>query len=54
MPFEEVRDFFYDRKNYIGELDEAAESLFAGHRMRLGGLDTQLAACWGSSSASPW
>ena len=24
MPFEEVRDFFYDRKNYIGELDEAA------------------------------
>ena len=43
MPFEEVRDFFYDRKNYIGELDEAAESLFAEHHMRLGGLDAQLA-----------
>ena len=28
MPFEEVRDFFYDRKNYIGELDIAAEELF--------------------------
>ncbi|HVW47915.1 MAG TPA: short-chain fatty acyl-CoA regulator family protein [Solirubrobacterales bacterium] len=25
MPHEEVRDFFYDRKNYIGPLDEAAE-----------------------------
>ncbi|WP_285029658.1 short-chain fatty acyl-CoA regulator family protein [Mycolicibacterium sp. lyk4-40-TYG-92] len=43
MPFEEVRDFFYDRKNYVGELDEAAESLFAERHMRLGGLDAQLA-----------
>ena len=43
MPFEEVRDFFYDRKNYIGELDEAAESLFVERGLRLGGLDTQLA-----------
>lgn len=44
MPFEEVRDFFYDRKNYIGELDIAAENLFNEHRLRIGGLDGQLAA----------
>jgi XRE family transcriptional regulator, fatty acid utilization regulator len=43
MPFEEVRDFFYDRKNYIGELDLAAEELFDRHRLRIGGLDAQLA-----------
>lgn len=43
MPFEEVRDFFYDRKNYIGELDLAAEQLFEQHRLRIGGLDGQLA-----------
>lgn len=42
MPFEEVRDFFYDHKNYIGELDHAAEAVFAGRGMRVGGLDTQL------------
>lgn len=42
MPFEEVRDFFYDRKNYIGELDLAAEALFTDNRMRVGGLDTRL------------
>lgn len=42
MPFEEVRDFFYDRKNYVGELDQAAENLFTSHRLRLGGLDGQL------------
>ncbi|OBH43141.1 short-chain fatty acyl-CoA regulator family protein [Mycobacterium mantenii] len=43
MPFEEVRDFFYDRKNYIGELDVAAEALFNENRLRIGGLDGQLA-----------
>lgn len=43
MPFEEVRDFFYDRKNYIGELDVAAEELFDRNRLRIGGLDGQLA-----------
>ncbi|WP_020100903.1 short-chain fatty acyl-CoA regulator family protein [Mycobacterium sp. 360MFTsu5.1] len=43
MPFEEVRDFFYDRKNHVGELDAAAESLFDRSGMRLGGLDAQLA-----------
>jgi XRE family transcriptional regulator, fatty acid utilization regulator len=44
MPFEEVRDFFYDRNNYIGELDIAAEEMFAENGMTLGGLDTQLPA----------
>lgn len=42
MPFEEVRDFFYDRKNYVGELDVAAEELFDQNRLRVGGLDGQL------------
>lgn len=27
MPYEEVRDFFYDRHNHVAELDEAAERL---------------------------
>jgi XRE family transcriptional regulator, fatty acid utilization regulator len=27
LPHEQVRDFFYDRHNYIAELDEAAETL---------------------------
>lgn len=43
MPFEEVRDFFYDRKNYVGELDVAAEQLFHQSRLQIGGLDGQLA-----------
>jgi XRE family transcriptional regulator, fatty acid utilization regulator len=43
MPFEEVRDFFYDRKNHIAALDQAAEDLFNRHGLRLGGLDEQLA-----------
>ncbi|GLE54355.1 DNA-binding protein [Mycobacterium montefiorense] len=43
MPFEEVRDFFYDRKNYIGDLDVAAEQLFNQNRLQTGGLDSQLA-----------
>ncbi len=42
MPFEEVRDFFYDRNNYIGDLDVAAEQMFAESGMRVGGLDIQL------------
>lgn len=44
MPFEEVRDFFYDRKNYIHELDVAAETLFADYSLTVGGLDEQLGA----------
>lgn len=43
MPFEEVRDFFYDRRNYIDALDRAAEELFVGHQLHVGGLDAQLA-----------
>jgi len=44
MPFEEVRDFFYDRNNYIAELDTAAEEMFAENGMKIGGLDVQLSA----------
>lgn len=36
-PHEEVRDYFYQRQNYIHELDTAAEELT--HRMRLHGGD---------------
>ncbi|MEH3131563.1 MAG: short-chain fatty acyl-CoA regulator family protein [Mycolicibacterium neoaurum] len=43
MPFEEVRDFFYDRRNYVDALDRAAEELFTRHGLRIGGLDGQLA-----------
>lgn len=43
MPFEEVRDFFYDHKNYLGELDTAAEDLFEHYGLHVGGLDIQLA-----------
>ena len=42
MPFEEVRDFFYDRKNYVDELDRRAEDLFTGAGLRVGELDVQL------------
>jgi XRE family transcriptional regulator, fatty acid utilization regulator len=44
MPFEEIRDFFYDRNNYIGELDTAAEQMFTENGMTAGGLDIQLSA----------
>ncbi|MDG3009847.1 DUF2083 domain-containing protein [Rhodococcus sp. D2-41] len=44
MPFEEVRDFFYDRHNHIAELDDAAERLFTECGLRIGSLDTQLTA----------
>ncbi|MEU7631114.1 short-chain fatty acyl-CoA regulator family protein [Nocardia sp. NPDC049220] len=43
MPYEDVRDFFYDHRNHIPELDGAAEELFARNRFTLGGLDLQLA-----------
>ena len=42
MPFEEVRDFFYDRNNYIGDLDDAAERMSAQSGLRASGLDIQL------------
>ncbi|MET4050330.1 Cro/Cl family transcriptional regulator [Rhodococcus sp. 1163] len=43
MPYEEVRDFFYDRRNHIPELDVAAEELFFRRRLTIGALDLQLA-----------
>ncbi|ORJ63212.1 short-chain fatty acyl-CoA regulator family protein [Mycobacterium simiae] len=43
MPFEEVRDFFYDHKNYVAELDLAAEAMFDENGLQTGGLDRQLA-----------
>lgn len=42
-PYEEVRDFFYDRRNHIDELDYAAEDLFVNRGLRVGALDLQLA-----------
>ncbi|MCV7066850.1 DUF2083 domain-containing protein [Mycolicibacterium farcinogenes] len=42
MPFEEVRDFFYDRRNYVDALDRAAEEFFDRYRLQIGGLDRQL------------
>ena len=54
MPFEEVRDFFYDRKNYIGELDVAAED--CSIRTACGSADST--ASWRTfsttNSASAW
>ncbi|KXF56718.1 Cro/Cl family transcriptional regulator [Rhodococcus sp. SC4] len=43
MPYEEVRDFFYDRRNHIGLLDDAAEEMFLGNGLSIGALDLQLA-----------
>ncbi|MEV5647389.1 short-chain fatty acyl-CoA regulator family protein [Nocardia sp. NPDC052254] len=43
MPYEDVRDFFYDQRNHIPALDEAAEELFDRRQFSLGGLDLQLA-----------
>ncbi|MEU5843763.1 short-chain fatty acyl-CoA regulator family protein [Rhodococcus sp. NPDC047139] len=43
MPYEDVRDFFYDRRNHIAELDDAAEQMFVSRDLSLGGLDLQLA-----------
>ncbi|MFE3703793.1 short-chain fatty acyl-CoA regulator family protein, partial [Nocardia tengchongensis] len=42
MPYEDVRDYFYDRRNHIPELDTAAEQLFDRNGLSLGGLDLQL------------
>ncbi|BBX66816.1 acetate metabolism transcriptional regulator RamB [Mycolicibacterium psychrotolerans] len=38
MPHEEVRDYFYQRQNYLHELDTAAEELTAGMRIQRGDL----------------
>ncbi|MGC5027357.1 short-chain fatty acyl-CoA regulator family protein [Tsukamurella sp. DT100] len=42
-PYEDVRDFFYDRRNHIADLDDAAEGLFESRGLTVGGLDLQLA-----------
>ncbi|MBX8688208.1 Cro/Cl family transcriptional regulator [Mycobacterium vulneris] len=43
MPHEEVRDYFYQRQNYLHELDTAAEDLTAKIRMHRGDLAGELA-----------
>lgn len=42
MPHEEVRDYFYQRQNYLHELDSAAEDLTARMRMHRGDLAGEL------------
>jgi predicted transcriptional regulator/transcriptional regulator with XRE-family HTH domain len=42
MPHEEVRDYFYQRQNYLHELDTAAEDLTDNLRMRRGDLARDL------------
>lgn len=42
MPHEEVRDYFYERQNYLHELDTAAEDLTARMRMHRGELAGEL------------
>ena len=43
MPHEEVRDYFYQRQNYLHELDTAAEDLTVQMRMHRGDLAGDLA-----------
>lgn len=43
MPHEEVRDYFYQRQNYLHELDTAAEELTTGMRIQRGDLAGDLA-----------
>ena len=43
MPHEEVRDYFYQRQNYLHELDTAAEDLTVRMRMHRGELAGDLA-----------
>ena len=42
MPYEEVRDFFYDRHNHVSELDEAAERLFLQGGLEPGAMESGL------------
>ncbi|SOJ53191.1 HTH-type transcriptional regulator RamB [Mycobacterium simulans] len=42
MPHEEVRDYFYQRQNYLHELDSAAEDLTIQMRMHHGDLAREL------------
>ena len=54
MPHEEVRDYFYQRQNYLHELDTAAEDLTVRMRMHRGDLARELSdrlrGCTGSTS----
>ena len=43
MPHEEVRDYFYQRQNYLHELDTSAEELTSGMRIQRGDLVGDLA-----------
>ncbi len=43
MPYEEVRDYFYERSNHIAELDLCAEKVAAELGMQIGRLDQALA-----------
>jgi predicted transcriptional regulator len=43
MPHEEVRDFFYERQNYLHELDTAAEDFTIRMRMNRADLSRELA-----------
>ncbi len=43
-PFEEVRDFFYSHHNYIGELDEAAETIVSRMKLPIGQMAPALSA----------
>ncbi|SFB15404.1 hypothetical protein SAMN05216266_105253 [Amycolatopsis marina] len=42
LPHEEVRDFFYERENYVAELDERAERMAADLDLRRGEVLTRL------------
>jgi hypothetical protein len=54
MPLEEVRDFFYDRNNYIGELDVAAEQMFTERGCASAGWTSSSRNFCANGSASPW
>jgi predicted transcriptional regulator/transcriptional regulator with XRE-family HTH domain len=58
MPYDMVRDFFYDNHNYFGALDEAAEALAQSAGLRPGaaddGLVAHLAARHGVNVAVPY
>ncbi|TVT62892.1 ImmA/IrrE family metallo-endopeptidase [Amycolatopsis rhizosphaerae] len=42
LPHEEVRDFFYERENYVAELDERAEKMAGDIDLRRGGVHQKL------------
>ena len=44
FPYEEVRDYFWVRNNYVGELDQAAEQLQAEQNFAIGRMEEDLAA----------